>query len=361
MIELKEQLTKEQIFELLEEWGGHPTLYSNYIVSDTICHNPPEQGSNKLYYYFNTHLFHCYTGCNEPSFDVFELCIKVMKIQFKINFSLIEAIKWVAYRFNLSTERPEEKTQLKDWEIFEKYQSLINPTKVNILSYRLPIYDASILENFNYNLKLVPWLNDGIGQEAIRYNHIGYYPGGDQITIPHYDKDDRFIGLRGRTLCEADAKEYGKYRPIKINGQMYNHPLGLNLYNLNNSKYQIKQMKKAIVLESEKSTLQFQTLFGPDKDISVACCGSNLTSYQIQLLLQLGVEEIIVAFDRQFQNKGDKEYQQLTKKLKNLQKRYKNYVNLSYILDKNKITSYKASPTDEGIDKFLQLFNERVF
>ena len=284
-----------------------------------------------------------------------------MKIQHKVDFSFGEAIKWIAYRFNLSTEKPKEKNQLKDWEIFEKYQSLISPTKVDILSYKLPTYDATVLEHFNYSLRLTPWLNDGIGQEAIKYNHIGFYPGGDQITIPHYDKDDRFIGLRGRTLCEADAKEYGKYRPIKINTILYNHPLGLNLYNLNNSKYQIKQMKKAIVFESEKSTLQFQTAFGPDKDISVACCGSNLTAYQIQLLLQAGAEEIIIAFDRQFQNKGDKEYLQLTKKLKSLQKKYKNYVNISYILDKTKITNYKASPTDEGADKFLQLFNERIF
>mgnify|MGYP003294679593 CR=1 FL=1 len=34
---------------------------------------------------------------------------------------------------------------------------------------------------------------------------------------------------------------------------------------------------------------------GEDNDISVACCGSNLLSYQIELLLSLGVNEIIIA------------------------------------------------------------------
>ena len=38
----------------------------------------------------------------------------------------------------------------------------------------------------------------------------------------------------------------------------------------------------------------------------------------------------------------------------------KNDVLLSFIIDKNMITSYKASPIDEGPEKFLKLFKERV-
>jgi DNA primase len=60
---------------------------------------------------------------------------------------------------------------------------------------------------------------------------------------------------------------------------MYNHPLGLNLYNLNNSKDNIKKMQTAIVVESEKSCLLFQSYFGIENDITVACCGSNLSFY----------------------------------------------------------------------------------
>ena len=47
-------------------------------------------------------------------------------------------------------------------------------------------------------------------------------------------------------------EKYGKYRPVKINNLLYNHPLGMNLYNLNNSKNNIKLFGKAIVFESEK-------------------------------------------------------------------------------------------------------------
>ena len=119
-------------------------------------------------------------------------------------------------------------------------------------------------------------------------------------------------------------------------------------------------MKKAIVYESEKSTLLYKSYFGLDNDISVACCGSSLSAYQVQLLLDLGVEEIIVAFDRQFQNIGDDEFKHLKRNLLKIQNKYKNFALISFIFDKNKITEYKASPIDEGPEKFLQLFKERI-
>ena len=68
--EIKEQLTKDNIYQLLYEWGGEPE-YTNFgILSATICHNPKGVGSRKLYWYANSNLFRCYTGCDEPTFDL---------------------------------------------------------------------------------------------------------------------------------------------------------------------------------------------------------------------------------------------------------------------------------------------------
>jgi hypothetical protein len=135
----------------------------------------------------------------------------------------------------------------------------------------------------------------------------------------------------------------------------------MNLYNLNHSKKNIELFGKAIVFESEKSTLQYKTYFGLENDISVACCGSSFSLHQMQLLLDLNVKEIIIAFDRQFQEIGDKEFKHLTSNLTKLHNKYKNYVTISLIFDKEMITKYKASPTDEGRDKFLQLFKNRIY
>lgn len=189
---------------------------------------------------------------------------------------------------------------------------------------------------------------------------IGFYPGGDQITIPHFDINGRFIGLRGRTLCKEEGERYGKYRPLKVGKDLYNHPLGMSLYNLNNSKDNIKLIKKAIVFEGEKSTLLYQSYFGLENDISVACCGSSLSTYQVQELIDVGAEEIIIAFDRQFKEIGDEEFQHLKKNLLKLRTKYKNYVNISFIFDKNMITGYKSSPIDHGPKIFMELFKDRI-
>ena len=148
--------------------------------------------------------------------------------------------------------------------------------------------------------------------------------------------------------------------PIKVNKTWYNHPLGMNLYGFNWAKGNIAIVKKAIVFESEKSVLMYMSYFGTENSIAVACCGSNLSNYQIQLLLDAGATEIIVAFDRQFKTVGDTEYKRLKKNLLTIHNKFKNYATISFIFDKNQITGYKASPIDEGPEKFLQLFKERI-
>ena len=149
---------------------------------------------------------------------------------------------------------------------------------------------------------------------------------------------DYAIGLRGRFLGKDMAEMFGKYRPMYLNGQMYNHPLGFNLYNLNNSKQQISKMKKAIIFEGEKSCLLYQSYFGLNNDISVACCGSAVSTWQIQTLIDLGVNEIIIAFDRQFQKIGDQEFKHLTNNLTKINSKWKNYVNVFVKLFKNRVT-----------------------
>ena len=249
--------------------------------------------------------------------------------------------------------------QLPDWKILANYDRL-QEIEVKDRVVELKTYDKDILSRFNYTVKITPWLNEGICQDALNQAMIGFYPGGDQITIPHFDADGRFIGLRGRTLCKEEGELYGKYRPVKIGKQWYNHPLGMNLYNFNNSKDNIKLAKKAIVFEGEKSCLLYQSYFGLENDISVACCGSSLSSFQVQQLMDAGAEEIIIAFDRQFKEVGDEEFKHLKRNLLKLRSKYKNYVNISFIFDKKMITGYKDSPIDCGKDIFLHLFKERI-
>ena len=105
--DIKESLHLDQIFELLTDWGGEPEYTSFGILSATICHNEPGEGSRKLYFYENSGLFQCYTGC-QGFFDVFELVIKVAEIQWKQDFDLNDAVRWIARRFGLSGKAIDE-------------------------------------------------------------------------------------------------------------------------------------------------------------------------------------------------------------------------------------------------------------
>lgn len=358
--EVKAALSLQDVADLLVEWGGEPEFTSFGLVSSTICHNLPGEGSRKLYYYTNTQLFHCYTGCADPSFDIFELAIKVFKIQNNKDIELNDAVKFISYKFGIvSTSKRDSVDKLEDWEVFNRYDRI---QEIEIKSYavKLKEYDTKYLDHLNYDVKITPWLREGISEEALKKARIGYFPGGEQITIPHFDIDGRFIGLRGRTLGKEEAEKYGKYRPVKINNDFFNHPLGTNLYGLNWTKNNIKALGKAIVFESEKSVLLAETYFGAAANPSVACCGSNLSAYQVQLLLEAGAKEIIIAFDKQYKKTNTEESRIWSKKLTSIHNRYKNEVLISFIWDKENLLNYKSSPIDEGFDKFMHLFKNRI-
>ena len=355
---LKEQIDTEQVYDLMELWGGEPEYVEGGLIAQTICHNLPGEGSRKLYYYENTKLCRCYTGCLEPTFDIFDLCIKVMKNQKGVEWELYNAMDYIASYFGFEGEEQtnQDEKQLEDWDVFKRHK--YEPTKT-IEDIVLPEYNPVILTRFAYP-HIASWEDEGISYEIAHKNMIGYYPGDEQITIPHFDINNRLIGIRGRYLEDERAMRYGKYRPLLIGNTLYNHPLSMNLYNLNNSKDNIKKIGVGIIFESEKSCLMYQSYYGRENDISIACCGSSVSNYHIHLLRQNGAKEIILAFDRQFQEIGDDEFQRLKSKIVHIYKKYGNVIKVTSIFDKEMITAYKASPIDEGIEKFEQLLNERI-
>ena len=98
---LKENLSIEEVFDLVSELGGEPIMGNGLFTARTICHGGD---SHKLYYYLNTHLFHCYTGCGDSSFDIYELVLKVNKNAGIQNFTLSKAISFVARYFGYTAE-----------------------------------------------------------------------------------------------------------------------------------------------------------------------------------------------------------------------------------------------------------------
>lgn len=369
--ELKINLSIEQVFELVAELGGEPRMENGFFISKTICHNHAGEGSYKLYYYDNTKLFRCYTDCG-TSFDIYELVRKIKnnskdlksyynkegKVCYR-EWELFDAVEFVAIYYGYSPKTFDfQKTQekLKDWEVLNNYEQINKDEQEQRVELR--IFDNKILQ-YLPRPRIITWEQEGIKKEVMDHRGIAYDPKNQGIVIPHYDINNQLVGIRERTLIKEE-ENFGKYRPAILNGVMYNHPLGFNLYNLNNSKDNIKIIKKVIVYEGEKSCLLYASYFGEENDISVACCGSSLITYQVKLLLSLGVKEIIVAFDKQFITIGDDEWKRWTKKLTDIHNKYGAYTQISFMFDRWDLLQYKSSPIDEGKDTFMELFKRRI-
>lgn len=366
--EIKNSLTIEQVNELVAELGGEPQIQGDTIISRTICHGGD---SRKLYYYDNTKLFTCYTGCAERSFDIFQLVLKVkgrdMTLtkttregeEYELDNMLPRAIEYVAQYFGFSPVEKSDgfETTLSDWQVLNNYDR-INNINQETQRVELKTYDDSILSNLPRPV-IQPWIREGITQEVMQRRNICYDPKNCGIVIPHYDIDGNLIGIRERTLIKENEVN-GKYRPALLNRQLYNHPLSFNLYNLNNSKDNIARMKKAFVFEGEKSPMLYASYFGEENDISTACCGSSFIQYQAWLLINLGAEEIIICFDKQFKEFGDEEHKKLVRNLKQIHKKYGRFVKISYLFDKENLLEYKSSPIDHGPAVFMELFKKRV-
>lgn len=356
---LKTSLSLEEVYTFIEHFGGAPTLQDDKIVSKTICHHSEDElgdAKYKLFYYDNTKLFICYSECNEP-FDIYELYIKIQKHKNK-KISLPEAINYVNSFFGNKVEiqqtTKEEEDLLDDW----KYLNANTKEEKKREETELKKYNDDPLKNYPKPV-IVEWEKEGIKKEVLDKEGICYDPVNCAILIPHRDIDGNLIGIKSRSLIEQDVKKYGKYKPAVIQKQQYNYPTGYSLYNLNNSKDNIRLCKKAIIFEGEKSCLKYRSFYGDDEDISVACCGSNLTERQVNLLLSLGVNEIIIAFDKQFKKIDDVEFNKWTKKLEGFYEKYKGIVSVSFVFDTEDLLEYKQSPIDNGKENFEILFKER--
>ena len=352
--EVKDLIEIDDVYNLLEFFSAEPDLCGDYIISRTICHNGIGEGSKKLFYYNSTKLFVCYTHCDE-SFDIFGLVQKVR------NVDLNTAVEFIADFFNLQNQLSSpnyKKTFNDDFNIIAKWNEAENLEDPSLETIELPEYDIDIIKYYPQP-HIKQWEDIGISKEVCDFMDIHYDPINNNILIPHFDANGRCIGIRQRT-CTKELEQYGKYKPW-FNGQtLYRHPLGFNLYGLNKSQERIKQLKTVIVGESEKDVLSFQSYFGTSNNICVAICGSSISKYQFKLLKDLDIQEMVIAFDHDCYDSNDENGKETQQKIAKVAKKFVKDVKVSVIWDKENILGYKSSPLDEGADKFMYLFKNRI-
>ena len=357
--ELKERITEDEVRLLLEIMGA--TWFSEndtYWITDTVCH-----GGNKpkLYYYKLTKTFHCYTECG--SMDIIGL---VMHYKDFTSDEFPKAIQWIKVnlkwqdyvygQFGKPTIGKIEKCN--DWTFINRWSKKSKRQK--IADELVPDYDERILKIFHEKYSK-DWIDEGISIQSMKKYNIKYCNWQQKIIIPHRDRYDRLIGVRGRNVIPENEESFGKYSPFRLGDYYFSHPLGKNLYGLNFNLEAIQRKRKIMIVEGEKSVLQTDTMFGED-NFTVAVCGSNLSEWQRKTIIELAVDEVIIALDKQYQKVDTEEYDLWIEHIfKHFIKPLVAYVKVTVLLDTGDLLGYKDSPTDKGKETLLKLMDSKIY
>ncbi|MCP1159292.1 hypothetical protein [Bacillus infantis] len=349
---IKESLTEEEIHKILRDLGSKDPLQGNQF--QTVCHGGHK---HKLYYYHDSKSFHCYTDCS-TNMDIFEVVIRAKKEQ-GYTLSFPQAVQYVATltgkTFGFSAVVNNSKNDIvDDWDILNRYKK-----KEKVIP-ELPEQNSKVMDVF-LHLPHEEWLNEGISYDTHEKFNISYYIREERIVIPHYDLNNRLVGIRGRAMREEDIEAGKKYMPLTIQNKLYNHQTMFNLYGLHKTKETIKKLKKVVIFEAEKSVLKCEDFYG-DNNFSVATCSSQITNFHRDILLSLGIEEVIICLDKfrkQKENESDEKYEAAIESYQTNLLRFANkftpYVRTYIVWDDFDVLDYKDSPCDSGREVLEEL------
>lgn len=355
---IKENLTMEDVIKIVTKLGSDYPKHTNdedVIIFNTVCHNKRD-GSYKLYYMDSRKLFTCFTQCGE-SMDIYEL-IKRNKALYDIQMSFYETVEFVA---NLTGMHFRKRRKgfgsggfiVDDWNFINGY-NVRNTQEVNYKP--LPI---GLLDCFDA-IYHQSWIDDGISIEVMKENNIKYNTLEHQIVIPHYHGiTNDLIGIRCRNLVEETVERGNKYMPVYLQGVDFAHSLSGNLYGLNRNRETIKRLRKAMIVESEKAVMQCETMYGESSNFTVATCSSNVTNMHRDLLLDCGIDEVILGFDKDF-SIDSMDYKRKMKSICRLAKKFISYVRVYVLEDMNDLLELNDSPTDKGKEVLEELMKNKV-
>ena len=351
-----DMITTSDIVQLVSKFGIPETsirYYNNQLIMPTGCHNEIiGTAKHKLYYYEDSKKFHCYTCCG--SMNPFEFVVQAYRTR-GIKYSLsnaaiiIERIIQERLRDGFAIVTPPSNVKKEIEEDWHK---------------SLTEYNPSIMNCFSRNKKyLKVWEKEGIGFDAMDKFGIKFDMIRNRMVIPIYDDKGVFVGAKVRNFNQEDIENGRKYMPLIHNNEIYTYDKGKILYGLNFNKKNIKNAKRAIIFESEKSTILYESLYVGNKAVSIG--GSNVSIYQTELLKQYKVETVVLALDNDYsllpnENGEYDKYFGLYKMLKEANKLDAKGFNVEIVYDwEQSFLENKDAPIDKGREIWNKLYRNR--
>lgn len=355
---LIERITEAQILAILQKFGAVPVKSKEKeIWFQTVCHGG---SSRKLCYFRETKALYCYTNCGQMSLFSF-----IMKVN---NCTFSESIRFIANEIGISTRQGfgnKFTSQTQEMNCIDRYIKMRKP-KITA-SKNLPMIKTNALNYFEPNVFYTGWIEEGISIQTMIYFNILWYELEKHIIIPHTNILGQVVGIRRRSLQEKDKKN--KYMPETLEGVTFTHPLGMNLYGLDKHFEGIKTTRKVVIVESEKAVMLAHDYYGKNTFV-VATCGFNISNWQRDILLSLGVEEVILGFDKDFEAvdyenyKEDslefKKYQRYISRIYSLAHKFTTFCRTYVLWDDENLLDKKDSPFDKGKEVLETLMKNKV-
>ena len=336
-----------------------PKKNGNVWTYKSFCHNLDlSQAKYNLAFYPNNRSYYCFSECC-VSHNLLTLVEQRFKLvgEPRTRFNCMRYICEVCnipFNFN-DDNKPIKKIEYNWKKTLGKYdKGIVREDDEDI------IIDKSILSSFP-KIYHQSWIDDNISIETMEKYGIRFYIYGDAIVIPAFNIDGKLIGIRCRCL-NPNAEH--KYYPLRLaNGQSFQFATNNSLYGLWYTKHAISRHRKVVIGESEKFPLQLETFYGSD-NFSVALYGKAMSDKKKMLLLQLGITEIVIALDFDFDTVYDEEgnktddFLKYEKNVFRIGDYFKSFCRVTALISYG---GHKrcASPTDNGKEWYEELYEKR--
>lgn len=357
---IKSKINDEGLIKIIKSLGGELAFeVEDAFVFTSITYSVnADEHKPKLYCYKSNYMFVEY-HLGMETFDVFDLVKERFKLLGK-RMNFISCMNYICDIIGLSHDMSEDNSQTENY-VNLNLKRFTEPKKPS----ELRVYDESILDSvFFHKWYHQSWIDDNISIDTMEKYGILYDDFKSQIIIPCRNEKGELIGVRARNL---DPNANMKYIPYQtINGTWYKFNVGQTFFGLNFNAQAIRKFKKVVICESEKSVMQGDTYFG-DNNIILGMYGSAMTPQKKEILLGLGIDELIIAVDFDYVEESYSNpdlYEELTdwekyeNKVYKIADMFRGWCAVSVIIDyhpKHK----KDCVTDYGKAEYLQFIKNR--
>lgn len=311
----------------------------------------PLEGSPKLIFYPDSHIFMGYTAGR--SYDIISL-VQTRLALLKQPCSFLDACQFIIDTTNInpdSISRVKKEGHVYDWSNLErfvrvrKYGNQLSEYNRNIIDTLPPLYPQA-------------WIDEGISEETMDKYQIRYYERCNQTVIPCFDDEARLVGVRVRNW-DKDRVEQAKYMPlVTLDGQCYKFNTNQVFYGINYNKPEIERTGKVIIVESEKAVMKLDTYMGRH-NIALGMYGSNLGIQRRNQLLKMGVNTVSYVVDNDFIGQDDEFFEQWREKIRHFIKLWDGFCRVEIVWDNLGLLGPKENATDRTKEVWEQLWENR--